>query len=448
MKRKLVHNHAINHAFNMDNLNLSKLILPPFVVLSMGLFLFSCQDRVIEKYRVNAPVYMSYTELRSSVKSIPITETTISKPGKIYYWNNYLFVNEYNKGIHVIDNTNPANPVFKTFINIPGNVDMSIKDGILYADSYIDLVVLDISDIQNIREVNRVDSIFPYTIPEPTSTLMLERIDQGKGVVVGYEEKYVEKDFVKYENRFYPFYTYDKVALGNSGATASTGNGTGVGIGGSMARFTISHEALYAINNTEEILVFDISDVQNPVKKGALTTTWGIETLFPYNNYLFVGSQTGMLIYDLANPFQPQFITSYSHVRSCDPVVVENNYAYITLRTGTRCFGNVNRLDIVNISNIANPVAVKEYDMTNPHGLGIDNNILFICDGEAGLKIYDATDKLKLNEHLIAQYPDKQAFDVIPINGVLIMTGDSGIYQYDYSDLENIVLLSKIQMAK
>lgn len=446
MKRMLFQKNLINFLFIRDWKVLPQAVSSLCLPVIAGLFLFSCQDKIIEKYKVNAPVYMSYKELRSSVKSMPVTETKITKPGKIYYWNNYLFVNEYSKGIHVIDNTDPSNPVFKTFINIPGNVDMSIKDGMLYADSYIDLVALDISDMQNVKEIHRVDSIFPYTIPETYSNLMMEQIDTKKGVVIGYEEKYVEKDVVRYENRYFPYYYYEKMDLALGSINSNSGGG--IGIGGSMARFTIYNEALYAINNGWEILVFDISEVRNPVKVGALTTTWGIETLFPYDKYLFVGSQTGMLIYDLVNPFQPQYITSYSHVRSCDPVVVEGNYAYITLRTGTRCFGNVNRLDIVNISNIANPVAVKEYDMTNPHGLGIDNNLLFICDGEAGLKIYDATNKLKLHENLIAQYPDKQAYDVIPINGLLIMTGDSGIFQYDYSDPKNIVQLSKIEIAK
>ncbi|MGC8802981.1 MAG: LVIVD repeat-containing protein [Bacteroidales bacterium] len=377
MKRMLIHKNAINPGFISSCSGLLKYIARVSLSALTGLYLFACQDKVIERYRVSAAVYMSYTELRSSIKSKPATETKIAKPGKIYFWNNYLFVNEYNKGIHVIGNSDPANPVFKTFINIPGNVDMSIKGGILYADSYIDLVALDISDIQNVKEVKRIDSIFPYTIPESFSQLLMEQIEPQKGVVVGYEEKYVEKDAVQYENRYYPIYAYDKIALGNNGGVIPRGNGAGVGIGGSMARFTINKDVLYAINNSIEILIFDITDVRNPIKMGGVTTMWGIETLFPYKNRLFVGSQTGMLIYDLANPFQPQYITTYSHVRSCDPVVVEGNYAYVTLRTGTRCYGNVNRLDIVNISDIANPVLVKEYDMTNPHGLGIDNNLLF-----------------------------------------------------------------------
>ena len=60
----------------------------------------------------------------------------------------------------------------------------------------------------------------------------------------------------------------------------------------------------------------------------------------------------------------------FNHARSCDPVVVDDTLAYITLRTGTNCGGNLNVLDVVNIKNINKPVTVMSYAMTNPHGLG------------------------------------------------------------------------------
>ena len=71
--------------------------------------------------------------------------------GKIYFKDHYIFVNEYQKGIHVIDNEDPRNPQIIKFIEIPGNVDMAIADDILYADSYVDLLSIDISDIGNIN---------------------------------------------------------------------------------------------------------------------------------------------------------------------------------------------------------------------------------------------------------------------------------------------------------
>jgi hypothetical protein len=419
------------------------------VIIFLGLtgMLTSCTDKVMEQYTVQTPIYMSYADLRKAVKTESSSNKQTDSLGKIYYWNHFLFVNSIGKGIFVIDDTDPANPVNKTFINIPGNIDMSVKDGILYADSYIDLVMIDINDMNNIREVNRLDSIFPYLLPIWENTpVMIEPIDRSKGVVVSYKNKVVQKDMYQPVYNSYGIYPNLLMDKSNSISTSSTTNltNTSTGTGGSMARFTICDNALYTINQSSEIFVFNINDGKKPVKQAEINNLFGIETLFPYNGKLFIGSQTGMMIYDISNPFLPQFIINYSHIHSCDPVVVDDSFAYVTLHTGTRCGGDVNQLEIINISNISNPVEVKAYDMTYPQGLGIDKNLLFICDGKVGLRIFDVTDKLTVNQHMIAQYPEYNAYDVIPLNGVLLMVSDKGLYQYDYSDVKNIKLLSKV----
>ena len=78
----------------------------------------SCKDKIEEVYTVNEPVYLTYNELRGPLKVADGQE--IIHPGKIYFKDNYIFVNEYQKGIHVIDNSNPASPVIIKFIEIPG----------------------------------------------------------------------------------------------------------------------------------------------------------------------------------------------------------------------------------------------------------------------------------------------------------------------------------------
>ena len=85
--------------------------------------------------------------------------------------------------------------------------------------------------------------------------------------------------------------------------------------------------------------------------------------------------------------------------------------------------------------------------MTNPHGLGIENGTLFICEGEYGLKVYDATDINKIAENLIEHNKQIHAFDVIPFQNVLLLIGEDGFYQYDYSDIHNIKLLSHIAVV-
>ena len=151
-----------------------------------------------------------------------------------------------------------------------------------------------------------------------------------------------------------------------------------------------------------------------------------------------------MHILDISTPSTPAFISTYDHVRVCDPVVVDDDLAFVTLRSGTECEGFTNQLEVINIEDLTNPQLLAVYPMTNPHGLGVDGNTLFVCDGDDGLKVYDKSDVAKIDENLLAHYFDMNAYDVIPMNNILMMVGTDGIYQYDYSDPNNIKFLSHI----
>jgi hypothetical protein len=190
--------------------------------------------------------------------------------------------------------------------------------------------------------------------------------------------------------------------------------------------------------------MFDISNSDQVTKNGSLNVGWGMETLFVHDNNLFIGARNGMYIYDINNPFSPQLISQYSHFMSCDPVVVDDNYAYITLRAGNFCGQNTSQLDVVDLSDLNTPTLLKSYGMEKPYGLAIDDELLFVCDGTAGLKIFDASNPMTIGSNLIKQYTDITTFDVIPLGNILVLIGAEGLYQYDYSDINNIQLLSSI----
>jgi len=147
---------------------------------------FDVNGTCINTYDQRTPTYMSYADLRSAVKvSEPRALTSVSR---IYLYNNYIFANELNEGIHIIDNSTPSTPKRLGFIEIPGNLDIAIRDNALYADSYIDLVTLDLSDMENIYEVSRVEGVFPYNSRQniPDNVRLSGNIDKSLGVVVGY----------------------------------------------------------------------------------------------------------------------------------------------------------------------------------------------------------------------------------------------------------------------
>lgn len=216
----------------------------------------------------------------------------------------------------------------------------------------------------------------------------------------------------------------------------------GSGIGGSTARFTLSGNTLYMVSNTA-LQAYDITSSSNPKTGSKTPLGFGVETIFPYKSNLFIGTQTGMHIYDITQPNSPKQVSLYTHIQSCDPVVAQGNYAYVTLRSGTNCRNlTANSLDVVDISNLGSPKLLKSYPMKNPHGLGVDGSLLFVGEGDYGLKVMDISNPADVRE--IQSFDTTKTYDVIPNQKRLIVTGPDGIYQYSYADLKQLKLLSKL----
>ncbi|WP_207421773.1 LVIVD repeat-containing protein [Desertivirga brevis] len=215
----------------------------------------------------------------------------------------------------------------------------------------------------------------------------------------------------------------------------------GAGVGGSLARFATTSTHLYTVSTTD-LRTYDVSTATNPVYQSNYHLGFDVETIFPKGDKLFIGTQTGMRVLDIKNPDAPKQISSFSHIRSCDPVTANDNYAFITLRTGNPCTRGVNELNILNISNITNPTLFKTFPMNEPKGLAVDGNNLFVCDG--GIKHYDISN---INNIVLKKKTVIDATDVIAHAGILMVIGNSGLYQYDYTSGE-LKLLSQIPVAK
>jgi hypothetical protein len=424
-------------------------IIPILALCSFfSFFFYSCEDSTYKEYKGNEPVYLSYEDLRSSVAVEQNVE--LKNPGKIYFKDNYIFIVEELQGIHVFENTNPAAPVNKSFIKLPGVADIAISGNIMYADSYVDLAILDLQNISSIKEVGRIKDIIPYTVPVTGNNYPVGNVDKTKGVVTSWNVKTI-RERINYEHIDYPIYTFDNTNSFSSQITASSGSsgvsGSGVGIGGSMARFGIKDNVLYLMESSN-LNVLDITAKSAPAVLTHLHPGANVETMFISGNTMFLGTTTGMMIYNITVPTSPVYKAFFNHARSCDPVVVDDTLAYVTLRSGTTCGGTLNNLDIINVKDLTRPVQVVSYGMTNPHGLGKSGKLLFVCDGTAGLKIFDATNPKTLMANIVKTYPGINAFDVIPLGTVLVMIGDDGLFQYNYADIQNITLLSKIGVAK
>jgi len=387
---------------------------------------------------------MRRSELAQAVKSEPAH--SLQSTGKIYTKENYIYINEAFRGIHVIDNTNPKAPQNIAFISIPGNVDMAIRDNILFADAGPDLLTINIADPTQAVLIDHHYNLFN----QPVSTAGIPVPNLADMVTVGYNTRLVTDERACDEGNWGVWLENSDLVNFSSAFPSSGAVGSTTGLGGSMARFTISGEHLYAINSFS-MRVMDISNPAAPLLGNLVQMPGGIETIFPYQDKLFIGSTGGMLIYDIQQAATPTYLGGYSHITRCDPVVVSGNYAYVTLRSnpsGSCGTGNSNQLDVVDISNPSLPVLRKTFPMQGPYGLGIDANTLFVCEGDYGLKVFNAKNPLTVGNNQLAHFKDINMFDVIPLGNTLLAVGSDGLYQFDYSDLKNIKLLSKIPVTK
>ena len=386
-------------------------------------------DADYEFVQVATPQLMSKTAFRSSVEVI--APKTIEEPGKIYVYQDYIFVGDVHSGIHIIDNSDPKSPKAIKFIQIPGNEDISVKDNFLYADSATDLVVFDISDINNVSIIEQLEDVFNvynYDIPVEAEAVDYGKFDFDDDIIVGWT--------LTTERRKKVDNTMD-IAL-DDGVVLSAGAESTTGTGGSLARFQIVDNYLYTVGNYE-MAIFNIQNLAEPVLSNTQYAGWNIETMFQAEGYLYLGSTNGMYIYNLVNPSSPEFVSDFKHWEGCDPVVVDGDYAYLTLRGGNLCGQLESVLEVIDISDKTNPTLAARYNLENPYGLGIKNNMLYVCDGTAGLKLFERETPEDLK--LVNSLKDIRAQDVIPLENSLIMIGGNTLYQYDYMD-NSIELIS------
>ncbi len=198
------------------------------------------------------------------------------------------------------------------------------------------------------------------------------------------------------------------------------------GTGGSTARFTIVGDHLFTVDN-ENLGIFDISSAEDPEYIEKSYVGFGVETISPLGDKLFLGTSSGMYIYSINANGNPEKLSFYEHVIACDPVVSDGEFAYVTLSTGrSGCWRSVNELHIIDVQNLKNPQLVKQYSMTNPKGLAIRNDTLWVCD--EGLKILDVSDKQNIEQ--LYFFDDLTAYDLILDDDRALIIGESGFVQY------------------
>ncbi|MDN3493091.1 LVIVD repeat-containing protein [Winogradskyella bathintestinalis] len=419
-------------------------ISPLVFALIICLLLVNCNSdddssAFIDPVTVTIPVIKSKSEMRNSITIMDPQPT--NSDGKIYVYDDLLFYIAQNSGIHIFNNQNPENPQNIAFIQLEGVNDISVKNDILYADKFMDLVVFDISSMSDIQLVNIEEdmlvyyAIYPDGVEYYQSDISPANEDE---FIATYSTVDMERTDVENNPNFYYwgseiFISFNDAALANN-----------VGVGGSYAKFQIYDNALYTLDDYK-LNTFDISDYNNIT---LTSETWmggwfggELETTYILKENLFIGATNGMHIISLEDEFNPIYTSSFTHATGCDPVVVENFTAYITVRGGNSCGAIEDQINVIDVSNLSAPVEYSTYFLSSPYGLGIKEHILYVCN-EDGINVFDAQNP---NNIILKNTYVTTSKDVIPLSSHLIAVGNNVIQQYNYVDNFGLELISTLQ---
>lgn len=222
---------------------------------------------------------------------------------------------------------------------------------------------------------------------------------------------------------------------------AISGDAGSTGQGGSLARFTTAMDHLYVVDG-EKLYSYSLANSTKPQLKGSIEIGSNIETIYSYKDKLFIGSQNAMYVYSLTDPAYPTKLGEASHVRSCDPVIADDKYAYVTVRGGSACGGNNNALYVYDVSNVLYPKQLDVRNMESPFGLGMKGDMLYVCEGTNGLKLFDITDRA--NPQLKLTVSDDTYYDVIVYDDLLICMVQGGTLLYEIRQDGYLIKKAKI----
>jgi hypothetical protein len=135
-------------------------------------------------------VILSWDDVRAEIQPDLSGDEVLKRTGKVHTLDHWLFVIEKYRGIHIFDTSDKLNPLRKMYLPIPGALDITIKDGILYSSAFTDLVSVDL-------------------------TLLL----QTEGLEISYSR---QEDIFSYppSEQFYPdfyYYNYDEISANEAG---------------------------------------------------------------------------------------------------------------------------------------------------------------------------------------------------------------------------------------
>ncbi|CAG5081999.1 LVIVD repeat-containing protein [Parvicella tangerina] len=407
-----------------------------FAVVGAGLLATSSctktKGEITMTYSKASAVYADLDEIRNM--PLVASARSINDPGKIYIGDKFLLIGEKEEGIHVFDNTNPNNPVAISFLQLPMTREFYVDGNFIYAEGHYDFMKINMADMYNPTLVSRVEYAFGES----------RQNDQGQDII-GFNYETVTETFelgspeaeaLENDTRLYYDYQENLIPVAT---VPSSFVGAGGDVKGTLNKITTLNNYAYVVGDNEVYVFSDNGNSMAYVNR-IYTNASDVETIYPYDNYLYLGTQSSMELYSTTDPSSPSHVSEYWHPTSCDPVLPTGDVAYLTLRSADNsgCAGDENTLDVLDMTDVFEPQPLNTVVMDSPYGIGLDGDYLWIGEGNNGLTLLNNADPT--NPTIIKTFTGVQAYDVIPnpyqANAIYV-TGDNGmeLYEVDYNTL-------------
>ena len=231
------------------------------------------------------------------------------------------------------------------------------------------------------------------------------------------------------------YYSRSPMSCGCSEPVMYDGAGTEAegsgGVGGSYAVFAIIDTFLYVVDGSY-LVTFSIARPDSMYRLSYIDVSWPIETLYPMETCLYIGGTNGMYIVDRTDGANPKLSGTVAHFRACDPVVVKDSTAWVTLRSGSRCGSSNDELWTVSVKDPYKPELLYTTAASTPYGLAVRDSLLYVANGHNGFSLYRVDGENK--PVLLKQWDDYTTKDFIWSEDRLFVMTFNEVYIVNVTD--------------
>ncbi|MBZ0266237.1 choice-of-anchor D domain-containing protein, partial [bacterium] len=379
-------------------------------------------------------------------------------PYDIELQGNIAGIADYTRGLQLFDVSDPSNPEELSLLDTGGQTRGIALDGDLAVLAHFNqgLVLVDISDPNNPSIISSFETpgnpynvvlvdgyalvaddiagLSVFDISDPHDPIFIISVDtDGYTLDVGIDGNYA---FVADDSHGLIVFDISDIDGPEIIAEHDTR--------GNASSIQIHNGIVYLADHTEGIVLINIEDPLNPFEVGFYDTIDIARDVFPFGEYAIVADGEFIHIFDCSEaigwgPGQiPDLVTQISTDNQSLALSIEGNLLYLADGEGG--------LKILDKSDIINPIELSVYESPGySSGLIKNNDFIVLADGAGGVRVINIENPNEPFE--VESFDTPGVVENILLNNELLFVSNNedGIRVLDFSDPENLIEIGSIE---